>query len=617
MKQLIAVIALSVGFGAFADSTFNWTCDFGNDYAAEVAKYVSLNTKATATKVTGSNTQKNGETYLVLSDAESKTVSGGITSTVNFPYEVKLANGGYTMEFDYAPTYGVNDQEATVYGLTAYDSNGDALFNLYGKKMTGGIDICKGADTTDVLASLASSNLTIYTTSSAEANWLHVTITGDKDGNKVTLAITKLSDGSSVFEPPVEPPVVVTNSYITLGKLTVKTAHYSSDRSQWAGLDDFAFEGQLPSGITEWTSGAVTESIVFGAALETGDAVAVSGGNAIAPVVFAAQDDNASYGLSIAGTSNMAIGDTEAKGSDAYFAVESGRYAVGGDLLVGLQEYLGNGVWSQDYITINDGTFSVAGNVVYLHGTMNVNGGTFTVGGTLNLANQNRASATINVNGGTLSAATIHVAPYAGDGPTLNVNGGTLEAGCFTRQHAEYTSKLFFNGGTLKALPSTKAFAPEGISFIVNAGGGTIDVNGQDIAIANAITGEGALTVKGGGKLTLSAAYGGTGALTVDSDTTLDLGGQTNTFASATIGGTVTNGTLVVTGNAAFTSGAVIDVGDLALADGEVVLACGSVDGLENLTVKANGKTVNYKLKYEASKGGIVLRRKGLVIVVK
>ena len=612
MKQLIAVIALSVGFGVFADSTFHWTCNFGDDYAVEVAKYVSLNAKATATQVTGSNTQKSGETYLVLSDAETSTVPGGITSTINFPYEVKLANGGYTMEFDYAPTYGENDNTATVYGLVAYGSNGNALFNLYGKQKFGGIDICKGADTSDVLASIDTSSLTKYNTAQDKANWLHVTITGDKDGDKVTLAITKLSDGSKVFESPD----TVTNSYVTLGKLTVKTAHYSTDRRQWAGLDDFAFEGQLPSGITEWTSDVVTESIVFGAALQTSDAVAVSGGNAVAPVVFAAQDDNASYGLSIAGTSDMTIGDTANKGSDVYFSVESGCYSVGGNLLVGKQKYTENGDWSQDYITINGGTFSVAGNVVYPHGTMSVNGGTNTVGGTLNLANQNRASATINVNDGTLSAATIHVAPYAGDGPTLNVNGGTLETGCFAREHAEYTSKLFFNGGTLKALPSANTFAPEGISFVVNAGGGTIDANGQDIAIANAITGEGALTVKGGGKLTLSAAYGGTGALTVESGTTLDLGGQTDTFASATIGGTVTNGTLVVTGKAAFTSGAVIDVGNLALADGVVVLACNSVDGLENLTVKANGKTVNYKLRYAASQG-VVLRRKGFAVVLR
>lgn len=613
MKQLIAVIALFVGLGVLADSTFNWTCNFGNDYAAEVAKYVSLNAKATATQVTGSNTQKSGETYLVLSDAESKTVSGGITSTVNFPYEVKLANGGYTMEFDYAPTYGVNDQEATVYGLTAYDSNGDALFNLYGKQSDGGIDICKGADTTVVLKSLDKSSLTKYDIAQDKANWLHVTIAGDKEANKVTLSINKIANNTEVFEAPV----TVAESYITPGKLTVKTANYAA-RHQWAGIDNISFEGSIPSGITEWTSGTVTQSIIFGAALETGDAVAVSGGNAIAPVVFAAQDDNASYGLSIAGTSDMmTIGDTEAKGSDAYFAVESGCYSVGGNLLVGKQKYTKNGDWSQDYITINGGTFSVAGNVVYPHGTMNVNGGTFSVGERLNLANQNRASATINVNGGTLSAATIHVAPYAGDGPTLNVNGGTLEAGCFTRQHTTYTSRLFFNGGTLKALPSDNAFAPEGISFAVNVGGGTIDANGHDIAIANEITGEGALTVKGGGKLTLSAAYGGTGALTVESGTTLDLGGQTDTFASATIGGTVTNGTLKVTGKAAFAAGAVIDVGNLALADGTVVLACGSVDGLENLSVTANGKPVNYNVKFEESQGGIVLRRKGLVIVFR
>lgn len=610
MKQLIAVIALFVGFGVLADSTFNWTCNFGDDYAAEVAKYVSLHAKATEIQVTGSNTQKSGETYLVLSDAETSTVSGGITSTINFPYEVKLANGGYTMEFDYAPTYGGNDKTDTVYGLVAYGSNGNELFNLYGKKQNEGMDVCKGAGTSDVLASIDTSSLTKYSVSNDNANWLHITIAGDKEANKVTLSINKIANNTEVFEAPV----TVAESYITPGKLTVKTANYAA-RHQWAGIDNISFEGSIPSGITEWTSGAVTGSIVFGAALQTSDAVAVSGGNAIAPVVFAAQDDNASYGLSIAGTSDMTIGDTANKGSDVYFSVESGCYSVGGNLLVGKQEYTENGDWSQDYITINGGTFSVAGNVVYPHGTMSVNGGTNTVGGTLNLASQRRAAATVNVNGGTMSAATINVAPYAGDGPTLNVNGGTLEAGCFTRQHAEYTSRLFFNGGTLKALPSANAFAPEGISFIVNARGGTIDVNGLDIVIANAITGEGALTVKGGGKLTLSAAYGGTGALTVESGTTLDLGGQTDTFASATIGGTVTNGTLVVTGKAAFMPGAVIDVGNLALADGAVVLACGSVGGLANLTVKANGRTVNYKLKYEASQGGIVLRRKGLVIV--
>jgi len=613
MKQIIAVIALAVGFGVLADSTFNWTCNFGDDNAAEVAKYVSLNAKATATKVTGSNTQKNGETYLVLSDAESGTVSGGITSTINFPYEVKLADGGYTMEFDYAPTSGVHDNTATVYGLVAYGSNGNELFNLYGKKQNEGMDVCKGAGTSDVLASIDTSSLTKYSVSNDNANWLHITIAGDKIADKVTLSVRKMADNSDLFESPV----TVSDSYVTLGNLTVKTAHYSTDRRQWAGLDDFAFEGQLPSGITEWTSGAVTGSIVFGAALQTSDAVAVSGGNAIAPVVFAAQDDNASYGLLIAGTSDMTIGDTANKGSDVYFSVESGCYSVGGNLLVGKQPYTTEGDWSQDYITINGGTFSVAGNVVYPHGTMNVNGGTFTVGERLNLASQRRAAATVNVNGGTMSAATIRVAPYAGDGPTLNVNGGTLETGCFAREHADYTSKLFFNGGTLKALPSANTFAPEGIAFVVSAGGGTIDVNCLDIVIANAITGEGELTVAGGGKLTLSAAYGGTGALTVESGTTLDLGGQTDTFASATIGGTVTNGTLVVTGKATFMPGAVIDVGNLALADGAVVLACGSVNGLENLTVKANGSTVNYKLKYEASQGGIVLRRKGLVILVK
>lgn len=76
-----------------------------------------------------------------------------------------------------------------------------------------------------------------------------------------------------------------------------------------------------------------------------------------------------------------------------------------------------------------------------------------------------------------------------------------------------------------------------------------------------------------------------------------------------------TNGTLVVTGEATFMPGAVIDVGNLALADGAVVLACKEAEGMENLVVTTNGRVVNYNVKFEASQGGIVLRRKGLVIV--
>lgn len=621
MKQLIAVIALSAGFGVFADSTCSWTCDFGDDYAAEVAQYASNASVANAiigtSNTTGSDTAifsqetgtagaKDGKPYLKV----SKSVNNGTVAMVALPVKTRGSND-YTFSFDYMPvrtyTYSSSNDNN---GMCVVDGRGNVLFTTF--HTDGDLAIYRGMDSSDTIGTIPASDTARYSDDCAsEGKWFRFTLTGDENG--VTLAVKKLADDSVVLEnarladAPAVPAAVM-----------VKTGNHSN-RMTIAGLDYFSFVGTLPSGITEWTTGTVTESIIFGAALETSEAVNVTGGTSLAPIVFSAEDDIPTYGLTVTGTSDMAIGDTANKGSDVYFSVESGCYSVGGNLLVGKQTYTDNGDWSQDYITINGGTFSVAGNVVYPHGTMNVNGGTFTVGNRLNLANQNRASATINVNGGTLSAATIHVAPYAGDGPTLNVNGGTLEAGCFTRQHTTYTSKLFFNGGTLKALPSDNAFAPEGISFAVNVGGGTIDVNGQDIAIANAITGEGALTVKGGGKLTLSAAYGGTGALTVESGTTLgttlDLGGQTDTFASATIGGTVTNGTLKVTDKATFTSGAVIDVGNLDLADGVVVLECGSVDGLDNLTVKANGRTVNYKLKYEASKGGIVLRRKGLVIV--
>lgn len=130
----------------------------------------------------------------------------------------------------------------------------------------------------------------------------------------------------------------------------------------------------------------------------------------------------------------------------------------------------------------------------------------------------------------------------------------------------------------------------------------------------------GGLEIKGGSVyLTQANASSGTGSLTVGTGTLLDLGGTTQTFASAAIGGTVTNGTLKVTGVASFAPGAIIDIGDMALSKDadNVVLSCGSVEDVSNLTVTANGATVaGYSVK--ATDEGVVLRRNGgLVIVIR
>ncbi len=89
------------------------------------------------------------------------------------------------------------------------------------------------------------------------------------------------------------------------------------------------------------------------------------------------------------------------------------------------------------------------------------------------------------------------------------------------------------------------------------------------------------------GTMVLSSAQTNLDELSVSSGATFDLGGLTHTFASATIGGTITNGTLAVTGAATFTEGAkvYVTVTDEELPIHVDVLTCASTDGLENLTV--------------------------------
>lgn len=78
-----------------------------------------------------------------------------------------------------------------------------------------------------------------------------------------------------------------------------------------------------------------------------------------------------------------------------------------------------------------------------------------------------------------------------------------------------------------------------------------------------------------------------TASVSVKTGAVLDLGGLTQKVASLSLGGTITNGTLAVTGAATFTAGAkvYVTVTDEELPIRMDVLTCASADGLENLTV--------------------------------
>ncbi len=160
-------------------------------------------------------------------------------------------------------------------------------------------------------------------------------------------------------------------------------------------------------------------------------------------------------------------------------------------------------------------------------GVVNVNaGGLLNQTGTQGIIVAEEGTGTLNVNTGgsvVIAGEGLYLtaqADTAGQG-FVNLNGGTITARrVIERDDAQASpnnSSVFnFNGGTLIA--GADAF-PDFMSGLdqanVLAGGARIDSNGNDIAIAQNLSGNGGLTKLGSGTLTLSGITGYTGNTTV------------------------------------------------------------------------------------------------------
>ena len=123
-------------------------------------------------------------------------------------------------------------------------------------------------------------------------------------------------------------------------------------------------------------------------------------------------------------------------------------------------------------------------------GTLNVEGGSLTITGYVILNyNSGANSSTVNVtDGGVLTVGRMYLNNKGTSGGTITLDGGTLKA------YADDTPSALF-------LP-----AHDNLTVTVGAGGGTIDTNGKNITVENAITGSGCLYITGGGTVTFTAA---------------------------------------------------------------------------------------------------------------
>lgn len=252
-------------------------------------------------------------------------------------------------------------------------------------------------------------------------------------------------------------------------------------------------------------------------------------------------------------------------------------------------------------LTISAGTLSLQGTGSSIVGApsnlsdgtaeLHLNGGNLTTTQTLGISGNGSASATSTArvsSGSTLTAAAIQFAELQEipnrQGLLIVETGGTVVTGSISERF-NINSFVQLNGGTIQASGdanktwingrATSYLAGndlQGPQITLGAAGGTLQSALAGQIVSSNISGEGAMTVTGGGSIEFTRTNTYSGGTTVAADTTLKLG--TMTFAGNTVNGTIGTGSLNL-------------LGTLDATAAGVTVGNGTVD-LETLTLNGN-----------------------------
>jgi autotransporter-associated beta strand protein len=201
-------------------------------------------------------------------------------------------------------------------------------------------------------------------------------------------------------------------------------------------------------------------------------------------------------------------------------------------------------------LTVTDGTLDVFDTLSNTNGSITVNGGTLYAGRVMLGSNDNTASLTVNANT-TLQSAIVG----------LNAGTGTMA----------------INGGTFRATGAPDIRVP----LTIGAAGATIDTTTFSGHIIGGIFGDGGLTKKGTGTLTMGGNKPYAGPTNIEGGTVIVQGGnlvQSSAFTLAS--GTTLNvssvgGLTLTSGKSLISAGTV--VGNVVANAGSVVVAQGSI----------------------------------------
>jgi len=298
----------------------------------------------------------------------------------------------------------------------------------------------------------------------------------------------------------------------------------------------------------------------------------------------------------ISGVNQLQIGSVN--GAYGYYKQSGGTLGIT-ELDLGGFTGTTNGVMDISGGTFNDSTWLIVGRQAGGSTLLNMTGGTLNYTGTvanrfmLNFQNSGTESATLNIANATFAGtnATGGVfslmlnAGTAGQKGTVNLlSGGVMQVQGLKAGGTTGTSSFNFNGGTLKASTANATFMTGLSKANVYSGGGTIDNNGVNITVGQALL---APTGSGISSSTISVPSGGSGYVGAPIVT---LSGGTGSGATgyATVSGGVVTGIVITSPGIGYTSG---DTLTATFTGGGATVAASSVTGIAVAANTSGGMT--------------------------